>query len=63
MPSPPNSNAIIERLNTLKDKLSAGDDRDARNEAVMLSRILTLTLSEPLDIALEVTITVSIQFK
>lgn len=59
MPSPPSLTALIERLDALKPKLVAGD-KDAKKEALMLSRILTGTLNEPANIAVELAFSASI---
>jgi hypothetical protein len=50
--SPPDVVALIERLELLKPKLSAGD-QDAQKEALDLSRTLSGTLNEPANTAVE----------
>ncbi|KAF4635742.1 hypothetical protein G7Y89_g2347 [Cudoniella acicularis] len=56
MPSPPTAAALIERLDFLKPQLNAGNE-DAKREALILSRILTICLNGPLNTALEITVT------
>lgn len=54
-----NAIKLIERLETLKPKLIAGDD-DAQKEASVLSRMLTASVNEPKNVAVELAFSVNI---
>ena len=58
MASSENASALIERLDVLKAQLIAGD-QDAKKEALMLSRKLTVTLNEPANTAVELAFSAS----
>ncbi|KAI1139528.1 sterigmatocystin 8-O-methyltransferase [Hypoxylon sp. FL0543] len=45
--------ALVERLNSLSPRLSQGDDVQARNEALRLSRQLTASLEQPENTAVD----------
>lgn len=52
------ANDLIERLESLKAQLLAGDE-SARKEALMLSRVLTVALNEPANTAVELAFSAS----
>lgn len=58
MTSPESVSALIERLDALKAKL-IDEDENAQKEALMLSRMLTFTLNEPVNTAVEQAFSVS----
>jgi hypothetical protein len=57
MTSPENTTALIERLDSLKNKIGSGD-AEAKKEALMLSRMLTMMLNEPANTAVELAFSV-----
>ncbi|RYP63324.1 hypothetical protein DL769_006996 [Monosporascus sp. CRB-8-3] len=46
-----NSTDLIEQLSQLSPRLSSGEDKDARKEALQLSKKLTASLEQPEDVA------------
>lgn len=56
--APKTARELIERLDSLKAQLLLGDE-SARKEALMLSRVLTVTLNEPANTAVELAFSAS----
>lgn len=59
MASSGDASALIERLDVLKAQLIIGD-QNAKKEALNLSRMLTVTLNEPANTAVEQAFSASI---
>lgn len=59
MPESNSSIALIEKLSKLTPLLASGDDTEAKNQAIQLSRQLTGSLSHPATAAVELAFAVS----